>query len=66
MFLPTVGDGLPLVQMPTRLALLIAERVAVARDAAPRHLEADELARRARLLDPRERVLADEVALVRA
>ena len=48
MFLPTVGPGLPLVQMPTSLPLDVAQRVAVARDAAAGHLEADELARQRR------------------
>ena len=44
MFLPRVRPGAPLVTMPTG-ARRVEERVAVARDAAAGHLEADELAR---------------------
>ena len=49
-FFPTVGQGLPLVQMPISF---VSSRsgIAVARDAVADHLEADELAGQGRSLD---------------
>src|SRR5690349_1586669 len=47
-----------------RVAGGVEQRVAVARDAAAEHLEADERAREPALLDRDERALADEVRLV--
>src|SRR5690606_5047553 len=58
------GGGAAARAGPDRRALEIEQRVALAGDPAPAHLEADELAREAGRLDGDEGLLADEVALV--
>src|SRR6187431_2254855 len=58
------GGGPTGSALPERLALAVAQRVAVAGDAAPGHLEADQNPLQTALLDREQRGLSAEVRLV--